>query len=681
MRYILILLTFIFPIFVFGQFKFHDDFELYNIDSPLHHQSHNWHTWDSMVEIQSAYVTNKKSFSQSNSLYLHSPHWAGGPTDLVFPFTKKIDEGLVKIEMMMYIDDSAGAYFNLQSSEKLGSLYALHISFDSDSSITISNYKLKNERIKIGFYPKAQWFKISIHVDLSKNLWQILINNIELYSFQNPINSISALNFFPRSNNGRSSFYIDDIIIDYIPTLKETRYLDLISAQTEQFILKSKYNKLSCEVINRGRDIINSIELKFTNQVGIQLIKRFENLLISQDQKIKLFWDSIYVMDQAQIKGILEIISVNDSTNFLSKNKSLNCSSSWVENAPNKAIFFEAMASTKCGYSPFLYAFIDKMKAKYGDLFIPVVNHHNDPLSVLLYDKNYLFDFWHYYYFAIPFHVLNNARDEIYLGDSTEQVFLQRLTDPSYVKIDIGAVFDSIKSIMNINFLTYFIKEFPQNSLYKIYITKNIKHKNDPELDQANWYSSLKSGKANGYEQSPNPIKSLNMEYNHVIKYILPSQNGTEYKPREINPIHEGEILQRQESIPWPLLETDFENYDVIVLFPNNPFETAKKINLADALKSGIITSISESYTTKQDLFIYPNPANDHITMSYKSMSHQQSSIQIIDAQGKLVKGTREEIHKGDNIIKLELSKLPAGAYVFKFKTHTNFLTKIFIVQ
>jgi len=62
-------------------------------------------------------------------------------------------------------------------------------------------------------------------------------------------------------------------------------------------------------------------------------------------------------------------------------------------------------------------------------------------------------------------------------------------------------------------------------------------------------------------------------------------------------------------------------------------------------------------------------------------MSHQQSSIQIIDAQGKLVKGTREEIHKGDNIIKLELSKLPAGAYVFKFKTHTNFLTKIFIVQ
>ena len=159
MRYILILLTFIFPIFVFGQFKFHDDFELYNIDSPLHHQSHNWHTWDSMVEIQSAYVTNKKSFSQSNSLYLHSPHWAGGPTDLVFPFTKKIDEGLVKIEMMMYIDDSAGAYFNLQSSEKLGSLYALHISFDSDSSITISNYKLKNERIKIGFYPKLNGLK------------------------------------------------------------------------------------------------------------------------------------------------------------------------------------------------------------------------------------------------------------------------------------------------------------------------------------------------------------------------------------------------------------------------------------------------------------------------------------------------------------------------------------------
>ncbi len=675
MKYTLIFFISSIPFLGMCQFSFDDDFESYITGTPINKQSTNWRLWDISKEIQSAYLNDKKSSSGKKSLYLHSPHWAGGPTDLVFPIAKYLNEGLIQIELMMYIDTSAGAYFNIQGAEKLGALYALHLSFDSDSVLSISNYKMGDQRTKIGAYPKDQWFKMSIHADLSENQWRILINDQEFYHFQNPINSISALNFFPRSNNGKSSFYIDDLKIEYQPKPKTNLYVDLLTAQTDQYALRSNYNKLKCEIVNRGRNNIHSIELRFNRFDGSTNTKRFNYLNLAQDQKIKLTWDSIYVMDKELINGSLEITSINDTAIFLTNNKKLDCSSNWVENMPNKAIFFEAMASNTCGYSPFLYAFIDQMKAKYGDLLIPVVNHHNDPLTVLRYDTNYLYSKWRPDYIGTPYFALNNEYD-FYIRDACEQAFLQRLTEPSNVKLEIGAVYDTVKRRMNINFLTHFLMESDPESIYKIYITKNIIHKNDPSLDQANWYSSATSGKARGYEHLPDPIPAKDMVYNHVIKYILPNQRGEQYGT--INPIQEGEILRREETITWPTSETDFENYDVTVLFYYSA--TAKRINLKDALKRGVVTSLSNDSQTKQNFNLYPNPVSDQLTLSYRSNDDHQSSIEIINSHGEHVHYVKEHIHAGDNIISIDNSTLLPGAYMLQLKTEKEFLTEKFVI-
>ena len=68
---------------------------------------------------------------------------------------------------------------------------------------------------------------------------------------------------------------------------------------------------------------------------------------------------------------------------------------------------------------------------------------------------------------------------------------------------------------------------------------------------------------------------------------------------------------------------------------------------------------------------IYPNPTRDNVTVT---MSSASASIEIIDAQGKLLKAT--QVVNGD---KIDLSTYETGMYIFRVKTENG--TSIFRVS
>jgi len=81
---------------------------------------------------------------------------------------------------------------------------------------------------------------------------------------------------------------------------------------------------------------------------------------------------------------------------------------------------------------------------------------------------------------------------------------------------------------------------------------------------------------------------------------------------------------------------------------------------------------------TIEVLGLYPNPASELVNLGIKSNSPVQSTINIFNAQGQLVLSATEQIEKGDNLIKIEISQLESGIYYLN-STSINLANKRFI--
>jgi len=88
--------------------------------------------------------------------------------------------------------------------------------------------------------------------------------------------------------------------------------------------------------------------------------------------------------------------------------------------------------------------------------------------------------------------------------------------------------------------------------------------------------------------------------------------------------------------------------------------------------KLGIITGINEYYN-EFDVFIFPNPANDNLTIE----TPQKSSIEIINIQGQLIK----TLTSSGNKTNIDVSALPCGVYIVEVKTEKGMAVKKFVKE
>ena len=91
----------------------------------------------------------------------------------------------------------------------------------------------------------------------------------------------------------------------------------------------------------------------------------------------------------------------------------------------------------------------------------------------------------------------------------------------------------------------------------------------------------------------------------------------------------------------------------------------------ADTSDCVVIDYMNVSEMSLDMISLYPNPTRDNVTVT---MSSASASIEIIDAQGKLLRAT--QVVNGD---KIDLSTYETGMYIFRVKTENG--TSIFRVS
>jgi hypothetical protein len=77
-----------------------------------------------------------------------------------------------------------------------------------------------------------------------------------------------------------------------------------------------------------------------------------------------------------------------------------------------------------------------------------------------------------------------------------------------------------------------------------------------------------------------------------------------------------------------------------------------------------------EEFDAKTDnlssLSSYPNPATDHITISFNARNSGEANIEIYDLSGKLIDSRMVEVNNGNNMIPMDTYQLDNGSYIVR---------------
>jgi hypothetical protein len=182
-----------------------DDFESYSAgDFIAESNTEEWATWPggTLGGQYDAPVSDDQAASGSNSLHLDNAE-PNVPDPVMIFGGQTWNSGTFEFSMNMYVATSA--YFNLQGSANIGTVWAMQVTFDDQGAYDFEGGALT------GSYPgTGQWFNITLKCnDLTTSTWELFIDGESQGSATLPNgSSVGGCNFYAADGN---DYYVDDI--------------------------------------------------------------------------------------------------------------------------------------------------------------------------------------------------------------------------------------------------------------------------------------------------------------------------------------------------------------------------------------------------------------------------------------------------------------------------------------
>ena len=192
-------------------YGFSDDFESYNVgDYIAQSDTVNWATWPggTLGGLYDAPVSNAQAASGSNSLHLDNA--ASNVPDPVLPFGGQTwTSGSFEFSTNIYVETTA--YFNLQGSATIGTVWAMEMTFTGAGGLTDPfTYDLGGGALT-GTYPgTGVWFNVTLKcADLTTGTWELFIDGVSKGTATLPNGTaVGGCNLYAAAGN---NYYIDDI--------------------------------------------------------------------------------------------------------------------------------------------------------------------------------------------------------------------------------------------------------------------------------------------------------------------------------------------------------------------------------------------------------------------------------------------------------------------------------------
>jgi hypothetical protein len=249
--YILTLLGIMFCSLAKSQ-TFFDNFDSYTAGDYITKANSRWTTWSGTSGgSDDNKVSNTDAFSGKNSLaYSGGP----GPSDIVLPFGGEYNKGMFVYKQMMKISASSSAYFNFQADSKVGTRWALEVTFGTGGTVTFTNTTMTVN------YPQGTWFEFKVQINFALNRWEIFINGVSKGYFSNSINQVASVDLYSSASTG--SFWIDNVYFKYYPPGPNDG--GIVSVDSPVTYCSGSTRNVYATVRNYGNKALDSITLNWS---------------------------------------------------------------------------------------------------------------------------------------------------------------------------------------------------------------------------------------------------------------------------------------------------------------------------------------------------------------------------------------------------------------------------------
>ena len=122
-------------------------------------------------------------------------------------------------------------------------------------------------------------------------------------------------------------------------------------------------------------------------------------------------------------------------------------------------------------------------------------------------------------------------------------------------------------------------------------------------------------------------------------------------------------------------ITTAVGNYTVVATLPGSGCQISSPGIIAGT------SSINSLKSEGMDLYIYPNPANDQISVAFSSLAKSIADLVIVDVSGRKVLQKTINISAGNNIVDISLASLQKGLYIIKLSTSETELIKKLVIE
>lgn len=612
----------------FGQ-TFSDNFDAYAVGDNLAAKSAVWETWSGPNGgSDDVKVTNAKAKSGNNSIYFQSTAANGGPSDVVLPFGGARTTGQFSLKMAMNVDAGKNAYFNFQEQTTVGKGYTIDVYFMEDKTLNINNAAAGN--LLSVSYPQAQWFDFELKVDLNTNTWDLYIDRTKVGSFQNATRALASMDLFPI--NG-SSFYIDDVSYSYTAYTSTSKNASVTYIGNVIGFLAGSNVIPTVEIRNLGTSTITSAEVSIKYN-GNNINKSLSGISLPANGLYTATFDNTLSIVGGSGDVVASVVSVNGSGDDNANDDSKTITINPIVPAKGKVVIGEEATGTWCQWCPRGAVALKTMHEKYSGFFQGIAVHNNDPMENPYYDAAIASKISGY-----PSALVDRGvkMDPSAMGGD----FIKRIQIAPKGVMDIAAKYDAASKIMSVSVETSIESDISGDYRIACALVEDDVTGTASGYNQSNAYAGGGSGVMGGFEKLPNPVPASQMVYDHVGRLIAPTFSGL---PNAFG----ASAAAGQKFVHNFSFEID-PNWDltqmhVVSMFIDktgmidNGGTIAYTEAIKKAYKDGTAVLASQSLNGPDTrISLQPNPSNNQFEVAIFGSIIANSSLEIIDMQGKVV--------------------------------------------
>lgn len=656
---------------------FTDNFDAYTVAQGLVAQNPtDWDTWTPSTPGEDVLVSNANASSGSNSLYFAST--GGGPEDIILRFAQVYSSGNFTLESNFYVETGKGAYFNMQETFTVGSVWAIDCFMLDDGTLKFSN---SGTSYLTSTYPIGQWFNMRIEIDLTANIWEVFINNVSTGTFSNPTGSIAILDLYPTNpttegGNNISGFYVDDVSYNHIPAS-----LPAINGGVT-FVnqlggIAGQNSTVDCTVRNLGSNSITSFDIEYTYNGAPAVVESVGPISLASLATYNHTFATPVTLAAGSLPLTVTISNVNGAgadANPGDDTKSITINP--VVPATGKMVLGEEATGTWCGWCPRGAVYMDYMEVTYPNFWAGAAVHNNDLMVDATYDSglNPLIGG------SYPNLVVDRgpANDP----SAVEQSFLQQILVAPTAYLTNGATYNSSTRELEVSVTYDFQMAASGNWRAGVILTEDGVTGTSGQYAQVNYYAGGGSGVMGGYELLPDPVPASQMIYDHVGRTIVPGFDGLANSFTASISNGSSHVVCFSFILPASWDDTKIH----VISFLRNPagaIDNAAKETIPSAVSNGLAAcsvGISEDLSGEDKFNLFPNPTSGVTFIDIINNDGSNVNVKVMDMSGKIV-AQRDYNVNGTVQLPVVTNGLDKGIYIVTLTIGDSIQQQKLIVQ